>query len=103
VSLRLGLLLVPVGPLPHATVAPHLRPLNWRLPCPMPPPRPSSPHSAHVLAPLRSNWAAFKGKNKTITKSKNFHDPHWDPTRDHGEVAQRLQIEKYSVFGSRDT
>jgi len=52
---------------------------------------------------LRSNWAAFKGKNKTITKSKNFHDPHWDPTRDHGEVAQRLQIEKYSVFGSRDT
>ena len=50
----------------------------------------------------RSSWQAFKGKNKTIGKSKNFHDPRWDPTRDHGELAARLQIEKYSTFGPRD-
>jgi hypothetical protein len=48
---------------------------------------------------LRRSWQDFKGKNKTIHKSKNFHDPHWDPTRDHGELAARLAIDK---FGARE-
>lgn len=46
----------------------------------------------------RSSWAQFSGKNKTIKKAKNHHDPNWDPTRDHGELAARQQMEKYTTY-----
>ena len=36
-------------------------------------------------------------RNKTTTKSKNNHDPHWDPTRDHGEAQARQAMERYGV------
>ena len=46
--------------------------------------------------------AQFAKKNKTINKAKNNHDPNWDPTRDHGELAARMQMEKYTTFMSRE-
>ena len=49
----------------------------------------------------RSGWQNFSTKNKTIKKSKNNHDPNWDPTRDHGELAARVQMEKYSMNADR--
>ena len=45
----------------------------------------------------RSNWSNFSRKNKTIRGAKNWHDPNWDPTRDHGELAARQQLEKYTT------
>jgi len=50
----------------------------------------------------RSSWQSFSGKNKTIKKTKNFHDPNWDPTRDHGELQARQQMEKYSTYLVRE-
>jgi len=50
----------------------------------------------------RSTWQSFKKKNKVINKSKNFHDPNWDPTRDHGELAARQQMEKYTTYMARE-
>jgi len=44
----------------------------------------------------RSSWQNFAHKNKTVKKAKNGHDPNWDPTRDHGELAARMQMEKYA-------
>ena len=40
----------------------------------------------------RGSWQSFQKKNKTIQKKadKRFHDPHWDPTRNHSELAARL-------------
>ena len=40
-------------------------------------------------------------KNKTINKAKNNHDPHWDPTRDHGELQAKMQIDRYATFLAR--
>jgi len=51
----------------------------------------------------RSSWMNFSKKNKTISKSKNWHDPNWDPTRDHGELASRQQMEKYTTYMSRES
>ena len=42
----------------------------------------------------RNSWQAFQKKNKTISKSKNHHDPNWDPTKDRGEAAARERIER---------
>ena len=42
----------------------------------------------------RNNWQNFSKRNKTISKSKNNHDPNWDPTRDRGEAAARERIER---------
>ena len=50
----------------------------------------------------RSSWLNFKSKNKTITKSKNHHDPKWDPTRDHGEASARVAMDKFNTFASRN-
>jgi len=50
----------------------------------------------------RSDWSTFSKKNKTAQKAKNNHDPHWDPTRDHGELAARVQMEKYSTYMVRE-
>lgn len=50
----------------------------------------------------RSTWQSFSKKNKTINKTKNFHDPNWDPTRDHGELAARQQMEKYTTYMARE-
>ena len=45
----------------------------------------------------------FAKKNKTINKVKNYHDPNWDPTRDHGELQARMQMEKFTTFMQRET
>ena len=45
----------------------------------------------------------FAKKNKTINKAKNHHDPNWDPTRDHGELQARMQMEKFTTFMQRET
>jgi len=50
----------------------------------------------------RSSWQSFSKKNKTCGKAKNSHDPNWDPTRDHGELAARQQMEKYSSYLTRE-
>jgi len=50
----------------------------------------------------RSSWSSFAKKNKTINKAKNHHDPHWDPTRDHGELSARVQMEKFTTYMSRE-
>ncbi|KAL1529900.1 hypothetical protein AB1Y20_000828 [Prymnesium parvum] len=50
----------------------------------------------------RASWNNFAKKNKTIKSAKNWHDPHWDPTRDHGELAARVQMEKYTTYMSRE-
>lgn len=50
----------------------------------------------------RSSWQSFSKKNKTVVRTKNFHDPHWDPTRDHGELAARQQMEKYTTYLVRE-
>ena len=50
----------------------------------------------------RTTWQAFAKKNKTTRAAKNGHDPRWDPTRDHGELAARQQMEKYSTFLARE-
>lgn len=50
----------------------------------------------------RSTWQQFSKKNKVVSKSKNYHDPNWDPTRDHGELAARQQMEKYSTYLVRE-
>jgi hypothetical protein len=50
----------------------------------------------------RSSWQTFAKKNKTTKAAKNGHDPRWDPTRDHGELAARQQMEKYSTFLARE-
>jgi survival-of-motor-neuron-related-splicing factor 30 len=50
----------------------------------------------------RSSWQNFSKKNKTCKTAKNGHDPNWDPTRDHGELAARLQMEKYSSYLARE-
>lgn len=50
----------------------------------------------------RSSWQNFAKKNKTVQKVKNGHDPNWDPTRDHGELAARVQMEKASQYLSRE-
>merc|ERR1711935_1331210 len=41
-------------------------------------------------------------KEKTPKAAKNGHDPKWDPTRDHGELAARQQMEKYSTYLARE-
>ncbi len=48
----------------------------------------------------RSSWLQFSKKNKTVQKAKNGHDPNWDPTRDHGEIAAQLAIDR--TYGARD-
>ena len=48
----------------------------------------------------RSNWQSFSKKNKTVQRVKNGHDPNWDPTRDHGEIAAKLAIDR--AYGPRD-
>ena len=48
----------------------------------------------------RSNWSQFSKKNKTVQRAKNSHDPNWDPTRDHGEIAAQLAIDR--SYGARD-
>mmetsp|Transcript_11880 Transcript_11880/g.20026 ORF Transcript_11880/g.20026 Transcript_11880/m.20026 type:complete len:292 (-) Transcript_11880:226-1101(-) len=50
----------------------------------------------------RSSWQSFSRKNKAVVKTKNFHDPNWDPTRDHGELAARQQMEKYTTYLVRE-
>lgn len=50
----------------------------------------------------RSSWQSFAKKNKTCKNAKNGHDPNWDPTRDHGELAARQQMEKYSTYLVRE-
>ena len=50
----------------------------------------------------RNSWQSFKGKNKTITKAKNHHDPTWDPTRDHGEMQGRIQMDKFAKYVARN-
>ena len=50
----------------------------------------------------RTSWQSFAKKNKTTKAAKNGHDPKWDPTRDHGELAARQQMEKYSTFLVRE-
>ena len=50
----------------------------------------------------RSSWQSFAKKNKTVKSTKNGHDPNWDPTRDHGELAARQQMEKYSSYLTRE-
>ena len=77
-----------------------------------PPPSTPAPASPH-LRPCqvaeekqgetrRSSWQNFSKKNKTCKSAKNGHDPNWDPTRDHGELAARLQMEKYSSYLARE-
>lgn len=48
----------------------------------------------------RTSWQSFKGKNKTIAKSKNFHDPHWEPTKNHDEIRARQQLAKAALAGA---
>ena len=50
----------------------------------------------------RGSWQSFQKKNKTIQKKadKRFHDPHWDPTRNHSELAARLAMEKSFAKGN---
>ena len=48
----------------------------------------------------RSSWSQFSKKNKTVQRAKNSHDPNWDPTRDHGEIAAQLAIDR--SYGARD-
>ena len=50
----------------------------------------------------RTSWQSFAKKNKTTKAAKNGHDPKWDPTRDHGELAARQQMEKYSTYLARE-
>jgi len=50
----------------------------------------------------RNSWQKFAGKNKTIKKAKNGHDPNWDPTRDHSELAARVAIDKFNNFAARE-
>jgi len=50
----------------------------------------------------RTTWQSFAKKNKTCKGAKNGHDPKWDPTRDHGELAARQQMEKYSTYLVRE-
>ena len=50
----------------------------------------------------RTSWQSFAKKNKTTKAAKNGHDPRWDPTRDHGELAARQQMEKYSTYLARE-
>merc|ERR1712046_161658 len=50
----------------------------------------------------RASWSSFAKKNKTIKQSKNWHDPNWDPTRDHGELAARQHMEKFTTYMSRE-
>jgi len=57
---------------------------------------------AHTDA-RRSSWSNFAKKNKTINKVKNWHDPNWDPTRDHGELSARVQMEKFTTYLSRES
>ena len=40
----------------------------------------------------RSSWQRFASKNGTTKTTKNHHDPRWDPTRDHGELAARMAM-----------
>lgn len=47
----------------------------------------------------RNSWQSFSRRNKTVQKTKNGHDPNWDPTRDHGETQARLAMD--GRFGSR--
>lgn len=42
----------------------------------------------------RNSWQSFQKKNKTISKSKNNHDPNWDPTRNRDEAASRERMER---------
>mmetsp|Transcript_38378 Transcript_38378/g.76898 ORF Transcript_38378/g.76898 Transcript_38378/m.76898 type:complete len:306 (-) Transcript_38378:382-1299(-) len=51
----------------------------------------------------RSSWQSFAGKNKTIKKVKNGHDPNWDPTRDHSELAARVAMDKFNNFAARES
>mmetsp|Transcript_53231 Transcript_53231/g.137699 ORF Transcript_53231/g.137699 Transcript_53231/m.137699 type:complete len:308 (+) Transcript_53231:111-1034(+) len=48
----------------------------------------------------RTSWQSFSKRNKTVKRAKNGHDPNWDPTRDHGEMAARLAIDK--TYGALD-
>ena len=52
------------------------------------------------LSPLTTD--RLTGKNKTIKKAKNGHDPNWDPTRDHSELAARVAIDKFNNFAARE-
>merc|ERR1712070_224923 len=51
----------------------------------------------------RSTWQSFSKKNKTVKKAKNQHDPNWDPTRDHGELAARQQIDRFQAYLVRES
>lgn len=50
----------------------------------------------------RTSWQSFSAKNKTISKAKNYHDPTWDPTRDHGEIADRVAMDKHAKYIARN-
>ena len=50
----------------------------------------------------RSSWQSFSAKSKTIKKSKNNHDPTWDPARDHSEMAGRVAIDKHANYLARN-
>lgn len=50
----------------------------------------------------RSSWQSFSTKNRKVQRAKNGHDPNWDPTRDHGEVAARVAIDKFHSLASRE-
>lgn len=50
----------------------------------------------------RSTWQSFSKKNKTVQRVKNGHDPNWDPTRDHGELAARVAMEKSTQHLARE-
>ena len=49
----------------------------------------------------RNSWMNFSKKNKTINKSKNNHDPNWDPTKDRGEAYAREKMERFSTYMAR--
>ena len=51
----------------------------------------------------RSSWQSFAKKNKTCKNAKNGHDPNWDPTRDHGELAARQQIDRFQAYLVRES
>jgi len=50
----------------------------------------------------RNGWQHFAKKNKTVQRAKNGHDPNWDPTRDHGELAARVAMDKFNNFAARE-
>ena len=44
--------------------------------------------------PSMTKLAQGLEQNKTMQKSKNYHDPNWDPTRDRAEAMARERMER---------